>query len=80
MSTKFACILPPEVLDMKGVVKIQPDIAQLVERLTVEASVGIKWSLVRFRVSGFFCMSHLLRRSFYKMPLGRLNPAEALLV
>ena len=31
-----------------------PPIAQLVERSTVEDSVGIEWSLVRFRVSGIF--------------------------
>ena len=30
------------------------DIAQLVERSTVEASADIEWSLVRFRVFGFF--------------------------
>ena len=32
---------------------VQPNIAQLVERSTVETA-GIEWSLVRFRVFGFF--------------------------
>ena len=32
----------------------QPNIAQLVERSTVELA-DIEWSLVRFRVFGFFC-------------------------
>ena len=31
---------------------VSPDIAQLVERSTVEAA-DIEWSLVRFRVSGY---------------------------
>ena len=36
-----------------------PDIAQLVERSTVDGAV-IEWSLVRFRVSGVFaCLTHI---------------------
>ena len=41
------------VLGQRGKLKTEPNIAQLVERSTVEFA-GIEWSLVRFRVFGFF--------------------------
>ena len=43
----------------------KPAIAQLVEHLTVEIA-GIRWSLVRFRVAGFFrrCKVHAVHLCF----------------
>ena len=41
------------VHSVEGIRRLRPNIAQLVERSTVD-DAGIEWSLVRFRVSGFF--------------------------
>ena len=45
-----------EDLNEESSVDYKPDIAQLVERSTVEFAV-IEWSLVRFRVSGVLLFS-----------------------